>query len=60
MSDSGVEKGDIILQIQQEPVSDPEQAQHVLQTLSVEKHSYAALLILRNDNQTWIPIAISG
>jgi serine protease Do len=59
-ADSGVEKGDIILQIQQEPVSDPEQAQHVLQTLSVEKHSYAALLILRNDNQTWIPIAISG
>ena len=27
---SGIEKGDVILQIQQEPVSDPDQALHIL------------------------------
>jgi serine protease Do len=59
-ADSGVEKGDIILQIQQVPVSDPDQALRVLQTLSTEKHGFAVLLILRSGNQTWISVAIPG
>ena len=31
-----------------------------LQTLAAEKHPYAVRSIPRNDNQTWIPAAISG
>jgi serine protease Do len=54
-ADSGIEKGDVILQIQQEPVSDPDQALHILQELSAEKRGYAIML---NDGRTWIPIAI--
>jgi serine protease Do len=57
-ADSGIEKGDVILQVQQELVSDPQQALHILQALSVEKRGYAVLLIRRNEDQTWIPIAI--
>jgi serine protease Do len=57
-ADSGIEKSDVILQIQQQPVSGPDQALHILQALSAEKHGYAALLVDRNNNQTWIPIAI--
>jgi serine protease Do len=57
-ADSGVEKGDVILQVQEQPVSDPDQASRVLQALSAEKRGYAVVLIYRNDNQTWIPIAI--
>jgi serine protease Do len=57
-ADSGIEKGDIILQIQQQPVSDPDQALHFLQALSAEKRGYAVLLVLRNSDRTWFPIAI--
>lgn len=57
-ADSGIEKGDIILEVQQDPVSDPGQALHVLQALSAEKLGYAVMLIKRNDDQIWIPIAI--
>jgi serine protease Do len=57
-ADSGIEKGGIILEVQQAPVSDPSQALHVLQALSAEKLGYAVVLIKRNDDQTWIPIAI--
>jgi serine protease Do len=57
-ADSGIEKGDIILQIQQQPVSDPDQAMHFLQALSAEKRGYAVLLVLRNNDRTWFPIAI--
>jgi serine protease Do len=57
-ADSGIEKGDVILQIQQQPVSDPDQALHILRALSVEKRGYAIMLITRNGDQTWIPIAI--
>jgi hypothetical protein len=47
-----------ILQVQEQPVSDPDQASRVLQALSAEKLGYAVVLTYRNDNQTWIPIAI--
>jgi serine protease Do len=57
-ADSGIEKGDMILEVQQASVSDPDQALHVLQTLSAEKLGYAVVLIKRNDDQIWIPIAI--
>lgn len=57
-ADSGIEKGDVILQIQQEPVSVPDQALHILRELSAEKRGYAIMLVTRNGDQTWIPIAI--
>jgi serine protease Do len=57
-ADSGIEKGDVILQIQQEPISDPDRALHILRALSAQKRGYAIMLIIRNGNQTWIPIAI--
>jgi serine protease Do len=57
-ADSGVEKGDVILQIDDTPVSSPDQAERALQALSADKRRFAALLVNRNNVHTWIPIAI--
>jgi serine protease Do len=55
---SGVQKGDIIVQIQARPVSDPGQALRMLKALSPDKHGYAAVLVERAGQRTWIPLAV--
>jgi serine protease Do len=58
-ADSGLQKGDIILQVQQQPVSSPEQAKSILDAMTTKMHaSYAALLVQRDDKRTWIAIAV--
>jgi len=55
---SGLQKGDIILRIQQDPVTGPEQALGILRAQSSSKHPYAAVLVERDKKRTWIPVAV--
>ena len=57
-ADSGIEKGDIIVEIQRTPVSTPDQAQRLFEAQSATKHSFAAVLVERGKKHTWIPIAV--
>jgi S1-C subfamily serine protease len=57
-ADSGIQKGDIIVEIQQTPVSDPDQATQVFRARSSEGHHFAAVLVERDKKFLWIPVAI--
>jgi serine protease Do len=57
-ADSGVQKGDVILQVQQTPVSDPAQALRLLQEHLSAQHAYATVLVQRDKERTWYPIAM--
>jgi serine protease Do len=57
-ADSGIQKGDILVEIQQTPVSDPEQALHLFSTQAAERHHFAAVLVERDKKLSWMPIAI--
>jgi serine protease Do len=58
VADSGLQAGDIILRVQQESVSSPAQAEAALRAREAAKQPYAAVLVQRDDKQTWIPIAL--
>jgi serine protease Do len=57
-ADSGLQKGDVIIQVQAQPVTDPEQALQVLQAASANRRDFAAILVDRGGEQTWIPLAV--
>ena len=57
-ADSGIQQGDIILQVQQYPVGDPVEALRLIQAQSVLKRGYAALLVQRDGKPTWIAVAV--
>jgi serine protease Do len=57
-ADSGLQKGDVILQAQAQPVKDPDQVLQVLQAVSASRREFAALLVERDGEQTWIPLAV--
>ncbi len=57
-ADSGVQKGDVILQVQQTPVSDPDEALRLLQSHPAAQHAYATVLVERDKERTWYPIAM--
>lgn len=59
-ADSGLQTGDIILRVQQQPISTPEQARAALQARAAAKQPYAAVLVERNEKRTWIPVALPG
>lgn len=57
-ADSGLQEGDIIVQVQQESVSDPDDAMRILLAQSHQKRHFALVLVERNKKQTWIPISV--
>ena len=57
-ADSGIQKGDIIVEIQQTPVSDPDQAARLFRARSSQGHHFAAVLVERDKKFLWIPVAI--
>lgn len=57
-ADSGLRKGDVILRVQQQAVSTPDQASHELQSRIAAKQAYAALLVKRDDKDIWMPIGL--
>ena len=60
VADSGLQAGDIILRVQQQRVSSPAQAEAALHAREAAKERFAAVLVQRNDKQSWIPIALPG
>jgi serine protease Do len=57
-ADSGIQKGDIILEIQQTPVSDPDQALRLFWVQSSMRHHFAAVLVERDKKLSWMPLAV--
>jgi S1-C subfamily serine protease len=57
-ADSGIQKGDMIVEIQQTDILDPTQANDILATRSFARHPFAAVLVERKGKRTWIPIAV--
>jgi serine protease Do len=57
-ADSGIQKGDIILEVQQTPVSDPDQALNIFHKEMSQKRKFAAVLVERDKKLSWMPLAI--
>jgi serine protease Do len=57
-ADSGLRKGDVILQVQQTPVTDPGQALRILRLQSSLNRQFAVILVERDGKRTWIPVAV--
>jgi serine protease Do len=60
VADSGLQAGDVILRVQQQLVSSPAQAEAALHAREAARERFAAVLVQRDDKQTWIPIALPG
>lgn len=57
-ADSGLQKGDVILRVQMQPVSNPDQVDGLLMARAKSGQDYAAVLVQRDDKQTWIPVSL--
>jgi serine protease Do len=57
-ADSGLMKGDVILQVQQTAVGSPDQAMAAIQKRIDAKEKFTALLVQRNGKASWFPIAL--
>ena len=55
---SGIQKGDVIVEVQQTPVSEPDQALRVLWAQSLQRRGYAAVLVKHEKQLLWMSIAI--
>jgi len=55
---SGIQKGDVIVQVQQMLVSEPDEALRILSARSQQKRSFAAVLVEHDNNLLWMSIAI--
>ncbi|HEX4368624.1 MAG TPA: trypsin-like peptidase domain-containing protein [Rhodopila sp.] len=55
---SGIKKGDIILRVQSQSVSSPDQALHALRAKSSGTHDYVAVLLERNNEPLWLPVSL--
>jgi serine protease Do len=55
---SGIQKGDMILEVQQTPVSEPDQALRVFWAQSSLKQKFAAVLVEHQEKIAWMSLAI--
>ncbi len=55
---SGIQKGDVIVEVQQTAVSQPDEALRILWAQSLQQRSYAAVLVEHDKQLTWMSIAI--
>jgi serine protease Do len=55
---SGIHKDDIIVEVQQTQVSDPDQALRILWARSSLKLHFAAVLVQRDGKRTWMALAV--
>jgi serine protease Do len=55
---SGIQKGDVIVAIQQTPVSEPDEALRILWAQSLQRRGFAAVLVQHDKSRTWMSIAI--
>jgi serine protease Do len=57
-ADSGIRKGDIIIEAQQTPVFEPDQALLILGAQSRQKHRFAAVLVEHDKKLNWLSLAV--
>lgn len=57
-ADSGIQKGDTIVEVQQTPVSEPDQALRIFSAQSSLKHRFVAVLVDRGKKLGWMSLAI--
>ena len=57
-ADSGLRQGDIVLEIQQQSVNSPDQAEQAVKTRMEAGQHFAALLVEREQQRSWIPVAL--
>jgi serine protease Do len=57
-ADSGLMKGDVVLQVQRTSVGSPDQAMQAIQNRIDAKQKFTALLVERDGKTSWIPIAL--
>jgi serine protease Do len=57
-ADSGIQKGDTIVEVQQTPVSEPDQALRIFWARSLLKHRFAAVLVEHNKKLSWMSLAV--
>ena len=57
-AESGIQRGDTIVQIQSKPVADPQEALQMLEMHSLSKHQLVMVLIERLNQQTWLAVRI--
>jgi serine protease Do len=57
-ADSSIQKGDVILQVQQSAVADPTQALRLMEVQTALKRHYAGVLVKRDGIPTWIAVAV--
>ena len=57
-ADSGVQKGDVIVEIQQTAITEPDQAMRMFAEQSSKHHHFAAVLVERDKKLSWMPLAV--
>jgi serine protease Do len=57
-ADSGIQKGDIIVEVQQTVVSEPDQALRIFWAQSALKRHFAAVLVERDKKLSWMALAV--
>jgi serine protease Do len=57
-ADSGIQKGDIIVEVQQTLVSEPDQALRIFGARSSMKRHFAAVLVEHDQRLSWISVAV--
>ena len=57
-ADSGIQKGDIILEVQRTPVSEPDQALRLFRAQTSEKRLFAAVLVEHDKKRSWMAMAV--
>jgi S1-C subfamily serine protease len=55
---SGIQQGDVIIEVQQTPVSEPDQAMKLLADRASQKERFVAVLVEHEKKTTWMPLAI--
>ena len=55
---SGIQAGDVIVEVQQTPVSEPDQALRIFLDQSSLKHHFAAVLVQHDKKLAWMSLAI--
>jgi serine protease Do len=58
-ADSGMQKNDILVQVQQTPVSEPDQALRIFAARSSLNHHFVAVLVERDKKLFWLPLTVS-
>jgi len=57
-ANSGIQKGDTIVEVQLTPVSEPDQALHIFQAQSQLKRRFAAVLVEHDKKLSWMSLAV--